>query len=92
MLLRDESKKIPDYKKARYKNLDSALLSSRAHFNLILLEISSSGFIRSTKSFEQFHKSKDLDAKRIIRKCQEVALRESFLCIAHEIKLGQSLI
>ena len=75
MPLRDESRKIPYYKKARYKNLDSVLLSSRAHFNLILLEISYSGFTRSTKSFEQFLKSKDLDAKRIIRKCQEVALR-----------------
>ena len=64
-----------DYKKASYKNLSSALFSPCTHFNLILLEISSSGFTGSTKSFEQFLKSKDLDAKRIIWKCQEVALR-----------------
>ena len=67
-----------DYKKARYKNLSSVLLCPRAHFNLILLEISSSGFTGSTNSFEQFLKSKDLDAKRIIPKCQEIALRASY--------------
>ena len=70
--------KSRDYKKTRYKNLRSALLSPRVHFNLILLETSSSGFTGSTKSSEQFLSSKDLDAKRIIRKCQEVALRASY--------------
>ena len=50
-----------NYKKTRYKNLRRLLLSPRAHFNLILLEISSSGFPGWTKSFEQFLKSKDLD-------------------------------
>ena len=65
--------KSSGYKKTRYKNLRSALHSPRAHFNLILLEISSSRFIESTRSFEQFLKSKDLDAKRIIPKFQEVA-------------------
>ena len=65
--------KSSGYKKTRYKNLRGALHSPRAHFNLILLEISSSRFIESTRSFEQFLKSKDLDAKRIIPKFQEVA-------------------
>ena len=66
-----------DYKKTRYKNLQSALPSPHTHLNLILKEISSSGFTGSTKSFEQFLKSKDLDIKRIIRKCQETVLTAS---------------
>ena len=61
--------KSRDYKKTIYKNLRSVLLSPRAHFNLILQKISTSGFTGSTKSFEQFLKSEDLDANRIIRKC-----------------------
>ena len=58
--------KSRDYKKTIYKNLRNALLSPRAHFNLILQEISTSGFTGSTKSFKQFLKSEDLDANRII--------------------------
>ena len=58
--------KSRDYKKTRYKDLRNALLSPRAHFNLILLEISSSGFTGLTKSLEHFLISKDFDAKRII--------------------------
>ena len=78
--------KSRDYKKARYKNLGSPLLSPRAHFNLILPENSSSGFPRSTKSFEQFLKSKDLDAKIEIRKCQEVVLRASYFVYCRQNK------
>ena len=78
--------KSRDYKKARYKNLGSPLLSPRAHFNLILPENSSSGFTRSTKSFEQFLKSKDLDAKIEIRKCQEVVLRASYFIYCRQNK------
>ena len=82
--------KSRDYKKTRYKKLDSALLSPRAHFNLILLEISPSGFTGSTKSFEQ--SQKDLDAKRIIPKSQEVALRASYFIFCRRNKTCQCLI
>ena len=78
--------KSHDYKKARYKNLSSALLGPCTHFNMIL-EISPSRFTGSTKSFEQFLKSKDLDAKRIIRKCQEVALRASYFIYFRQNKM-----
>ena len=78
--------KYSHYKKTRYKYLQSALLSPRAYFNLILLVISSSEFTGSTKSFEKFLRSKDLDAKRIIRNYPEVALRASYLIYCRQNK------
>ena len=77
MSFRDESRKIQRlYKDIRISEV--RLLSPRTHFHLIPLEISYSGFTGSTKSFEQFLRSKDLNAERIIRKCQEVARRASY--------------
>ena len=49
--------KFHEYKKIRYKDHRNALLSPRAHLNLILLEMSSSGFIELTKSLEHFLKA-----------------------------------
>ena len=79
--------KSHDYKKTRYKDLRNAFLNPRAHFNLILLEISSPGFTGLTKSLEHFLISKGFDAKRIIRKCQKVALRASYFIYCRRNKV-----
>ena len=78
--------KSRDYKKTRYKN--TFLHSPRPHFNLILLEISSSGFTGSTKSSEQFLRSKYLNAKIIKIKRYLVVSSGSFQFLADRLFVG----
>ena len=68
-----------EFKARRYSNLRNALITPRAQFNLILLKISTLGFVGKTiKIFGKFLKELKLDDKRIINKCQEVAIRTSY--------------
>ena len=68
-----------EYKARRYKNLRNVLITPRAQFNLILLEISTLGFIGKTiKTFSQFLKELKLDDGKIINKCQKAAVRTSY--------------
>ena len=49
--------KSHEFKARRYNNLSNALITPRAQFNLILLEISTLGFAEKTiKSFSKFLK------------------------------------
>ena len=58
-----------DYKVTKYQSLRSALLNTCSHLKLILLEISSLGFTRSSiKTFETYLNGKNLDSVRIIKK------------------------
>ena len=51
----------------------------RSYFKLVLLEISSLGFTGSSiKACETYLDGKSLDSVRIIKKCQEVAIRVSY--------------
>ena len=71
--------KLRDYKVTKYQNLRSALLNPCSYFKLVLLEISSLGFTGSSiKAFETYLNGKSLDSVRIIKKCQEVAIRVSY--------------
>ena len=71
--------KSHDYKITNYQNLRSPLLNPCSHFKLILLEISSIGFTGSSmKTFETYLNGINLDSVRIIKKCQEVAIRASY--------------
>ena len=73
--------KSPEFKARRYNSLRNTLITHRAQFNLILLEISSLGFAGKTiKTFNKFLKELKLDVERIINKCQEVAI-----CTLHYI-------
>ena len=63
-------------KARRYSNLRNALITPRAQFNLILLNISTQGFARKMiKTFSKLLKQLKLDDERIINKCQKVAIR-----------------
>ena len=67
------------YKARRYNNLRNTLITPCAQFNLILLEISTLGFVGKTiKTFSKFLKELKLDDEKIINKCQEVAVRTSY--------------
>ena len=71
--------KSHEFKARRYNNLRNALITPRAQFNLILLEISTLGFAGKTiKTFSKFLKELKVDDKRTINKCQEVAIRTLF--------------
>ena len=71
--------KSREYKVRRYNNLRNTLITPRAQFNLILLEISTLGFAGKTiKTFRKFLKELKLDDEKIINKFQEVAVRTSY--------------
>ena len=68
--------KSHEFKVGRYNNLRNALITLRAQFNLILLNISTQGFAgKMIKTFSELLKQLKLDDERIINKCQEVAIR-----------------
>ena len=84
-----------DYKVTKYQSLRRALHSTCSHLKLILLEISSLGFTRSSiKTFETYLNGKKLDSVRIIKKYQEVAIRASYYiyCRRNKICLDLELI
>ena len=55
------------FKARRYNNLRNALITPRAQFNLILLEISTMGFAGKTiKTFSKILKELELDYESII--------------------------
>ena len=71
--------KLHDYKITKYQNFRRAPLNPCSHFKLRFLEISSLGFtVSSIKTFETYLNGKNLDFVRIIKKCQEVAIRASY--------------
>ena len=71
--------KSHEFKARRYNNRRNALITSRAQFSLILLEISTLGFAgKMIKTFSKCLKELKLHDERIINKCQEVAICTSY--------------
>jgi hypothetical protein len=68
-----------EYKQNRYKNLRRDLLTPTPQFELILLEITSLGFItENVKDFENFLKKQNFNTTYITKTLQEVSIRCSY--------------
>ena len=68
-----------EYKQKRYKDLHRNLLTLPSHFELILLEITSLGFVTDNiKDFKNFLKKQNFDSIYVIRLLQEVSIRCSY--------------
>ena len=68
-----------DYKAEKYKHLRNQLVNDCEDFKLVLVEISTLGFMSSNiKSFIDILKELNCNSKRLLSKCCEVAIRCSF--------------
>ena len=73
------TKSAREYKEKRYEQLRYELLTPTSHFELILLEITSLGFVtKDVKTMKSFLKTLNINAEYVIRKLQEVAVRCSY--------------
>ena len=79
-----------EYKIKRYKDLTSQLLQPVLKYMVLLLEITSFGFI-SKQSYEpvaKYLKSVGVNSDHTIFKCMETAIGHHTLCFVEEINLG----
>ena len=73
------ARKSREYKETRYKEIQGELLTPKSRFSLILLEVTSLGFVtENVKLFRNFLKTIEINETYAIGKMQEVAIRSSY--------------
>ena len=66
-------------KEERYKDLRSELIATCSTFKVITLEVTTLGFVsKDINRFRRLLRTLDLNEKRVVKKCMEVALRATF--------------
>ena len=79
IIIESKFNKSHEFKATSYNNLRNALITPRAQFNLILVEISTLNFAgKMIKTYSKCLKELKRGDERIINKCQEVAIRTSY--------------
>lgn len=80
-----------EYKLKRYENLRNELVTPVQDFEIILLEVSSLGFVtEESKRFRTVLNELLLPADYIVKKCQEVAIRSSYYIYCRRNKCWNS--
>ena len=75
----EPTQKNHENKKRRYENLKNELIIPTSNFNLILLKITSFGFVANdVEYFNGFMLKLNPGYERFIYKCQELAIKNSF--------------
>ena len=73
------ARKSREYKETRYQEIQGELLTPKSRFNLILLEVTSLGFVtENVKLFRNFLKTIEINETYVIGKMQEVAIKSSY--------------
>ena len=72
-------RKSREYKETRYKEIQGELLTPKSRFSLILLEVTSLGFVtKNVKLFRNFLKTIEINKTYVIGKMQEAAIRSFY--------------